>query len=240
MMPTKARTPNFFPRDCTFSQLTSTTQLWGGRYQHPLAVTTHYIDVHIHRLDMPHTYTHYAYHIPYTYAKHCYTYHTCIHTMYTPHIYPTPVYTCICMPCAHTTTHVYTPAHIPRAYTSCVHMTHPCYMYVYTSHTHTQIYMSCTPHTCRLTHTCTHRAFSGTIIPFFKVFFFKLFIWLHWVLVTAHRILWDLSLRSMDSLVAACGLSSCYTRAPEHADSVFGTRAQSPCSMWDLSCLTND
>ena len=94
---------------------------------------------------MPHTYTHYAYHIPYTYAKHCYTYHTCIHTMYTPHLH-THAYACL----------VYTPAHIPRAYISCVHMTHPCYTYVCTSYTHTHRFTCLVHHTHADSHTQTH------------------------------------------------------------------------------------
>lgn len=119
---------------------------------------------HIYTLCIPHTYT----------CTNVYTHHTHIHTMYIPHIHTTDVYTHAYACHAHT--HVYAPCTQPtRVYTPCTHSTCVCTVYTphihathrYTHHiyTHTRIYISCTPHTCRLTHTCTHRAFIVTIIP---------------------------------------------------------------------------
>ena len=100
---------------------------------------------HIYIPCIPHTYTPHMYihmHMhamcTHVYMHHVHNPHVCVHTMHTYHM------------CMHT---VYTPH---------IHATH---RYTHHIYTHTWIYMSCTPHTCRLTHTCTHRAFIVTIIP---------------------------------------------------------------------------
>ena len=147
--------------------------------------------------------------------------------MYTHYVYPTYIpHTCIhmhmhalCTHNPHMCTHLCTyHVLIYPVYTWHIHATH-----VYTSYTHRDLHVLYTTH--MQTHTHMHtQSIQWDYNSFFLGFFKKLFIWLHWVLVMAHRILWGLSLWSMDSLVAAYGLSSCYMWAPEHADSVCGTR----------------
>ena len=97
-----------------------------------------------------------------------------------------------------------------------------------------------------------------SLLNFFLNKFIYLFIWLHWVFVAAHVLFsscgecrcqaWAShcggfsccrarALGAWASVVVACGLSSCGSRAPERRLSSCGARAQLLCSRWDLPRL---